>query len=232
MTKSAQGATRQAPGHTHRNVANGHPDLRRIERISVADEVVQRIQQLLASRKIQAGEKLPAERMMAGTLGVSRTAARDALKRLEAHGITMVWRSKGTYVRQTQCLALGDKVVLGPQMPRPQLLMSLEAPAAVDVPICDLVAERATLRDLRAIAEYLERPEKQTADIARRYFPDLGFEALIREATHNPYLLRPMCIGPTPRSGAISDSFRDRPTNGARMRRIGIVALRGDCRSR
>lgn len=190
VTKPARGATRRAPDPARSDLANGLPDLHRIQRISVADEVVQRIQQLLASRKIKAGEKLPAERVMADTLGVSRTAVRDALKRLEAHGITVVRRGKGTFVRQTQCLALSDKVVLGPQLPRRQLLLCLEARAAVDVPICGLAAERATQRDLRAMAEYLERPEELPAAIASRYSPDLGFEALIGEATHNPYLLR------------------------------------------
>jgi GntR family transcriptional repressor for pyruvate dehydrogenase complex len=190
MSKPARSTTRGTSGPARGDAPSGDPGLRRIERISVADEVVQRIQQLLAGRKIKAGEKLPAERVMADTLGVSRTAVRDALKRLEAHGITVVRRGKGTFVRQTQCLALSDKVVLGPQLPRRQLALCLEARAAVDVPVCGLAAERATQRDLRAIAEYLERLEKQPADIARRYSPDLGFEALIGEAAHNPYLLR------------------------------------------
>lgn len=190
MAKLNQGAARQAPGLARSDVANGHPDLPRIERTSVADEVVQRIQHLLATRKIKAGEKLPAERVMADALGVSRTAVRDALKRLEAYGITAVRRGKGTFVRQTQCLALCDKVVLGPQLPRRQLLLTLEARAAVDVPICELAAERATQRDLRAIAEYLGRAAQPQSGIAKRYAPDLGFEAVIGEATHNPYLIR------------------------------------------
>jgi len=188
-SKTAQYARREAAVRADGGPGNGPLDLPPIERISVADEIVQRIQQLLASSRIRAGEKLPAERVLADALGVSRTAVRDALKRLEAHGITEVRRGKGTYVRQTQCVALGNNV-LGAGLPRRQLLLSLEARAAVDVPICGLAAERATRRDLRAIAEYLEQPEQQPSVIARRYSPDLGFEALIGAATHNPYLQR------------------------------------------
>ena len=58
MAKPNQGAARQAPGLQRSDVAKDHPDLPRIERTSVANEVVQRIQHLLATRKIKAGEKL------------------------------------------------------------------------------------------------------------------------------------------------------------------------------
>jgi GntR family transcriptional repressor for pyruvate dehydrogenase complex len=190
MSKAGQRTPRGASAVAPSDAASAYPNLSRIERTSVANEVVQRIQQLLATRKIKAGEKLLSERVMAGALGVSRTAVRDALKRLEAYGIIEVRRGKGTFVRQTQCLALCDKVVLGTRLPRRQLLQTLEARAAVDVPICGLAAARATRRDLRAIGEYLEQPEKRQPDVSKRYAPDLGFEALIGEAAHNPYLLR------------------------------------------
>lgn len=188
MAKPDQSAAREAPHLARADVAD-RADLPRIVRTSVTNEVVQRIQHLLATRKIKAGEKLPAERVMADSLGVSRTAVRDALKRLEAYGITEVRLGKGTYVRQTQCLALCDKVALSSRLPRRQLLLTLEARAAVDVPICGFAAERATRRDLDAMSEYLEQAE-QRSNVAKRYAPDLGFEALIAEATHNPYLMR------------------------------------------
>ena len=98
-----------------------------IARTSVSSEVARLIQDHLAARKLRAGDKLPAERNLSESLGVSRTSVRDALKRLEALGILEVRRGKGTFVRTTQYPALEGAVVLGPHVPRAELMRALEA---------------------------------------------------------------------------------------------------------
>ena len=53
----------------------------------VFEEITSRIRRDLAAGKLRAGDKLPAERDLAQSLGVSRTAVREALRSLEIAGV-------------------------------------------------------------------------------------------------------------------------------------------------
>jgi GntR family transcriptional regulator, transcriptional repressor for pyruvate dehydrogenase complex len=183
--------TEKNKGASARHSLSGEPlQFEPIARRSVAAEVVRLIQNHLAARRLRAGDKLPAERSLSELLGVSRTSVRDALKRLEALGIIEVRPGKGTFVQQTQYPALQDSVVLGPHVPRSELLRVLEARAAVDIAIVGLAATRASAKDLRAISNYLRGSAEGPNATRQRNAPDLGFETLIGRAAHNPYLLR------------------------------------------
>lgn len=161
-----------------------------IARISVSSEVARLIQDHLAARKLRAGDKLPAERALSQSLGVSRTSVRDALKRLEALGILEVRRGKGTFVRTTQYPALEGPVVLGPHVPRAELMRALEARTAVELAIVELAATRASEADLDAITAHLDKAAEEGEALRQRRSPDLRFEALIARAAANPYLQR------------------------------------------
>lgn len=161
-----------------------------IARTSVSSEVARLIQDHLAARKLRAGDKLPAERNLSESLGVSRTSVRDALKRLEALGILEVRRGKGTFVRTTQYPALEGPVVLGPHVPRAELMRALEARVAVELAIVELAATRASEADIEAITAHLHKAAEEGEALRQRRSPDLRFEALIAKAAANPYLQR------------------------------------------
>ena len=46
-------------------------------------DIVQQLRQLIKIEKIQAGEKLPSERVLSERLGVGRSSVREALRSLE-----------------------------------------------------------------------------------------------------------------------------------------------------
>lgn len=79
------------------------------------------------------GEKLPSEREQALELGVSRTALRDRLGRLEAMGVLERRTGAGTFVRGLQPETVSESLLLG------------------------LVASRMTLASLRSVRFALER---------------------------------------------------------------------------
>jgi GntR family transcriptional repressor for pyruvate dehydrogenase complex len=160
----------------------------RVSRGLLSDEVVKEVQRLLATQKLKPGDQLPAERDLAGMLGVSRTVVRDAVQRLAGVGILEIQRGKGTFVRQAQYLGLSGPVVLGPHISREQIELVLEARACLDVYLAGLAAERATKEDLRGLEQHLREVEHGAGAARTRFGPDLDFEALIGKAAGNPIL--------------------------------------------
>lgn len=67
---------------------------------NLTDRIVMRIEELISSQQVLAGERLPAERDMAQMLGVSRPALREAVKILEAGGRLVVHHGQGVFVSQ------------------------------------------------------------------------------------------------------------------------------------
>ena len=68
------------------------------ERYTLSQLVVQNLKQLILERGIVPGERLPAERELSQTLGVSRAILREALRSLESFGILEIKHGEGTYV--------------------------------------------------------------------------------------------------------------------------------------
>ena len=57
------------------------------EKVILHEVTTQKILRLIKEQKLRQGDKLPTERALAQTLGVSRTSLREALQSLEANGI-------------------------------------------------------------------------------------------------------------------------------------------------
>lgn len=79
--------------------------------IPFSDELVSRLVHHLSS--MQVGERLPSERVLAEALGVSRTALRDRLMRLEAIGVVERRAGSGTYLRGLSSPMTGDTLAMG-----------------------------------------------------------------------------------------------------------------------
>jgi GntR family transcriptional regulator, transcriptional repressor for pyruvate dehydrogenase complex len=66
--------------------------------MTVSGDVTQQIRLLIADRELGRGDRLPSERDLAVTLGVSRPALREGLRRLVDVGVLEPRRGSGTYV--------------------------------------------------------------------------------------------------------------------------------------
>src|SRR6476661_2311336 len=70
-----------------------------IDAVSAVSEVTRRLLTYFTSDAIQPGDRLPPERQLALTLGVGRSAVREALAALEILGVVTVRPGSGTYLR-------------------------------------------------------------------------------------------------------------------------------------
>src|SRR5258706_2899930 len=58
-----------------------------VNRMRSVDDIVAQLRDALAAGRIQPGERLPSERDLSETFGVSRATVREALRSLEATGL-------------------------------------------------------------------------------------------------------------------------------------------------
>jgi DNA-binding FadR family transcriptional regulator len=72
--------------------------LQPVQKTSLATSVFEQIRDLVLSGQMPAGSELPAERQLADTLQVNRSAVREALKRLEQAGLVSIQHGGNTRV--------------------------------------------------------------------------------------------------------------------------------------
>ncbi len=72
----------------------------KIDKVSMADMVFDRIKHMIASGALQPGDRLPAEKEIADMLNVNRLTVRLALQKLAAMGIVETKVGSGTYVKE------------------------------------------------------------------------------------------------------------------------------------
>src|ERR1700760_1539172 len=76
-----------------------------IQRHSLADAVVSKLQQQLSLGAYQPGEKLPSEPELMAQFGVGRSTIREAIRILANTGRLTVRQGSGTYVESQQSIA-------------------------------------------------------------------------------------------------------------------------------
>ncbi|MBC7083655.1 MAG: FadR family transcriptional regulator [Firmicutes bacterium] len=70
-----------------------------IKRVSLYEQVILAIQQMLRNGEVKVGERSPTETELAANLGVSRNSVREALKVLAMAGVIESTPGRGTFVR-------------------------------------------------------------------------------------------------------------------------------------
>src|SRR6056297_2298023 len=67
-------------------------------RQTLSQKIERTIENAIREKKLAVGSKLPTEREMCASFGVSRTALREALRRLSARGLIRIQKGSGMYV--------------------------------------------------------------------------------------------------------------------------------------
>lgn len=114
------------------------------------EQVADQIGDMIRRGEFRAGQRLPAERDLAKSVGVSRPVVREALVALEIAGLVEVRTGSGAYVRQPET---GERTLNAGHSPTDVLnaRMIVEGEAAA------LAAENSRGRDLEAAADAIRR---------------------------------------------------------------------------
>jgi GntR family transcriptional regulator, uxu operon transcriptional repressor len=143
-------------------------------------QIADQLAHLISSGEFPAGARLPAERELAVSLGVSRTSVREAIISLEMSGLVDVRVGTGIFVSARPADGASRA---GDAGPGPFELLA--ARKLVEGEIAALAAKNATPEDAAALRRSVERLETKVSDFSAREAEDRDFHVLLAKATGN-----------------------------------------------
>ena len=152
-------------------------------------EVARRLMDLFTTGDLEAGTRLPPERQLAATLGVGRSAVREALAALEILGIVDVRPGSGTYLRGTASELLPQTLRWGLLIGSKNTAELLELRSGLEIYVARLAAGRAAASDLRALSVSLDRMRAGVSDLKAFARADLDFHNGLAAAAGNDTLV-------------------------------------------
>ncbi|WP_424969210.1 FadR/GntR family transcriptional regulator [Dinoroseobacter sp. S76] len=161
-----------------------------IDHESVADAVVERIEELIVSRVLRQGSKLPPERDLAEALSVSRPKLREALRRLEDHGLIETLKGEGSFIAQLTNKAMSPALLDLFSRHGEAFFEYLEYRKEQEAFAARLAADRHTEFDAKVITQHLEtmRVAHEAHDARTSMEADIDFHSSIVDASHNTML--------------------------------------------
>ncbi len=167
--------------------------LRRAPALSVPDLLSVDLERLILTGELGPGDRLPAERELAGHLGVSRVSVRQALHELEARGLIDRRPGRGTIVVSpadragAAGSALAQLLAAASATTTTELARVMELRAVIEPPIAGLAAQRVTARDVETLRELVDLMDRES-DVEAYAELDRSFHHAIAVYTHNPLL--------------------------------------------
>jgi GntR family transcriptional repressor for pyruvate dehydrogenase complex len=143
---------------------------------------------LILSGVFPAGEYLPPEDELTRRLGISRTAYREAICRLEAQGLVEVRHGVGTLVIDRSREAVADSLLLLLRRRSSATADLLEARQILETETAALAAQRATAEELQALDTALDAMRRPGTTPDEYTAGDLRFHLTLALASHNEVL--------------------------------------------
>lgn len=160
--------------------------------------VARRVQELILGGEWPLNYRLPPERELCETFGVSRAALREAIKTLIARGILRDVPGKGTFVWQNMAEPLRDLFDLFVARHSGNEQQLFEVRSLLEVEIAGLAAERATDGDIdqlekinHSMMRVHRKAEKSGDEYHLRKYNDLDFEfhVMLARCTKNEFFV-------------------------------------------
>jgi len=148
------------------------------------EEIMHQIEARIASGELQVGERLPSQRELAESLGVSSVAVKEALRALAAKGLVEVRRGSGAYVTDRALIAMSEVMRLFVDEHSLQELQ--DARVLIEPEIVRRAAANATDEDLAALREAFRMMEEQL-EASGTYCAESSsrFHLALAQASHN-----------------------------------------------
>lgn len=182
-----------APASAERSSARPAPAYSPVQTRRAFEVVADQIRGQLATGALQPGDRLPSERELAESFGLSRNTVREALRSLEIGGVLEFRKGAtgGAFVREGQ----GDAVIAGfADLFRLGAIKPAdltEARLIVSVSTARLACVRGSEEDFEALRENVKASEAAVAkgDVRERVRVNLEFHRLLARAGRNPVLV-------------------------------------------
>lgn len=173
--------------------ATFNPEFETVRRNKVYEEVARQIERLIL-KKLKPGDKLPSERELAETLGVSRSSIRDAIRSLELMGMVEPRQGAGTIVREISSESLANP--LANVLKRKEELVSelLDFRKMLEPPLAARAAARVSADEISEMEEILQRQQEKQNQGEAAVAEDAEFHYSIALASGNSVVLKVLDI--------------------------------------
>jgi len=156
--------------------------------ISGYRRVLAHLRDLLVNGGVKSGYRLPSERELALSLGVSRPAVREAVRAMEMIGVLETRHGRASTVRIPDASVLGEFFSLALAQ-QPAIIEDIvEVRIALERQALRLACTRATPDDLRNLERALGEIEATIDDVLRGGYADLHFHTQLAASAHSTAL--------------------------------------------
>jgi len=161
-----------------------------VRRSGVRRQVFEQLRDRILEHAWPPGAKIPSEKTLAETLGVSRVSVREAVQMLASLGLLETRQGGGTYV-----LEHGGELFLHPLLPMlaldaPDILHVLEYRKIVEKGIVALVVERAGEAEIGELERAFDAMVRSKDDARAFAEADLNFHLALAKASRNPVVTK------------------------------------------
>lgn len=164
-------------------------DFESIRRDKVYEGVAKQIERLIL-KKLQPGDKLPSERELVETLGVSRSSIRDAIRSLELMGMVEPRQGAGTIVRELSSESLANPLANALRRKEELIGELLDFRKMFEPEVAARAATRASSIQISEMEEILKRQEAKLRVGENTITEDSEFHYAIALASGNSVVLK------------------------------------------
>jgi DNA-binding FadR family transcriptional regulator len=159
-------------------------------RALLSHETGDAIRAYIVEKQLKPGDPLPSEAELATQLDVGKTSVREALRRLEAHGVVEVRRGKGLFVGTFSFGPLIEQLPYGLQADNVPLRQLLQTRRALEEGLISEVAKVITEEDLQLLDDLVGKM-RTNADHGRVPAEvDQAFHQALFAPLDNPFVLQ------------------------------------------
>jgi GntR family transcriptional repressor for pyruvate dehydrogenase complex len=141
-------------------------EFKRVNRVSVSEEIIAHFEELILSNKLKPGEQLPSEEKMAAQMGVGRGTAREALKVLIYLGL-IERKRKGTFISHLAPERVAIKNISQKFKMHRDVMEMIELRKVIEPEGAALAAQRAGREEIQRIEEQYHRMVEAREDVER-----------------------------------------------------------------
>ncbi len=139
---------------------------------------------------LEHGAKLPAERVLAEQLKVSRSSVREAIRTLELQGLAVSKHGSGTFINTQSLDAVTTLMTSLSGVGDSQLHDIFEVRHLLEPQLAALAAQRATDEDVERLSSILVEQQRQIMEGETGVDADTEFHFALATATHNSALVK------------------------------------------
>lgn len=182
------GELRPEPGPALDDDAEVGLALTPVRRRRLYEDVVQQLQSLISSGRLEPGDQLPSERALADQLAVSRTSVREALRILEARGMVETKPGHGLFVRGRRTEEIVSILAAYLVRERESFLEVLDVREALERKAAERAAVLCTAKDLESIKAALVMMQEEVLEGRMPIESDTAFHRALGAASRNEVL--------------------------------------------